>query len=174
MRYLKNTLLLTAISTALLFANGAADARGEPVGVKKQATVIKVARGEHGEKGRHDSSSGRRNDGGDRHSNRQNQPRHERDRHHQQPRYSGRERRHDNTRYYNRPGPGYWHDYHYGRHPEYRHRYYNGHHYYYNSIGFYFPGLGFIARGHVHGPHCPHWHFEPFAAGLLLGAILND
>ncbi|HEX5055669.1 MAG TPA: hypothetical protein VFX02_04140 [Gammaproteobacteria bacterium] len=71
-------------------------------------------------------------------------------------------------------GRGYWRDYHYGHHYDYRHRYYNNYHYYYNTSGFYFPGYGFIERGHVHGRYCPHWHFEDFAAGFVLGAIIFD
>lgn len=61
----------------------------------------------------------------------------------------------------------------YHAYPGYRHRYYNGRHYYYNTIGFYFPGYGYIHHGHRHSRHCPHWHFEGFAAGLVLGAILS-
>lgn len=71
-------------------------------------------------------------------------------------------------------GRGYWRDYDYGYHGEYRHRYYNHYHYYYNTAGFYFPGYGFIERGHVHSRYCPHWHFEDFATGFVLGAIIND
>jgi hypothetical protein len=75
------------------------------------------------------------------------------------------------------PNRGYWQDFHHGHrhhHHGYRHRVYNHYHYYYNSIGFYFPGYGHIAHGHLHGVHCPHWHFEDFAAGFILGAIIYD
>lgn len=72
---------------------------------------------------------------------------------------------------------GYWNDYHHGHrrhHHAYRHRFYNNYHYYYNGAGFFFPGYGYIAHGHAHGRHCPHWHFEDFAAGFVLGAIIVD
>lgn len=80
------------------------------------------------------------------------------------PLYDGRRR--DDRR-------GYWHDYHRGHHHGYRHRHYNGYHYYYNNVGFYFPGHGYIAHGHRHTRDCPHWHFEDFAAGVILGAIIS-
>lgn len=97
------------------------------------------------------------------------------------------ELRNDHRRDY---GPGYYpgqrymfplydgrpnnrHDDRRGYYPGYRHRYYNGYHYYYNSSGFFFPGYGFIAYGHRHSSHCPHWHFEAFASGVILGAIIS-
>ena len=186
MRHFKHILVLTAVSSALLLFNGAADARDAQRVVKKQTSIVKVARTEKGSRARHDND-GRRNDNANRHNNdnRRNDSRnrHENNRQHQshhdgnrdrQPRYIHPRQRHDTVRHYSKPGPGYWRDYHYGRHPDYHHRYYHGHHYYYNHAGFYFPGFGFIAHGHVHGPNCPHWHFEPFAAGVLLGVILNN
>lgn len=71
--------------------------------------------------------------------------------------------------YYN----GYWRAYHRGYKQGYRHRYHGNHHYYYNKHGFYFPGYGYIAHGHAHGDHCPSWHNEGFAAGLVLGTIIG-
>lgn len=89
--------------------------------------------------------------------------------------YYGHERRRDGA---HGRGRGYWHDYHHGHghghHRGYRHRFHNNYHYYYNAGGFYFPGYGVIAHGHRHDRHCPHWHFEDFASGFVLGAIIAD
>lgn len=57
--------------------------------------------------------------------------------------------------------------------PGYRERYYNGRYYYFNNTGFFFPGYGFIAYGHRHTRYCPQWHFEDFASGVILGAIIS-
>lgn len=69
---------------------------------------------------------------------------------------------------------GYWRDYHYGKRKyPYRYRHYNGFHYYYDHRGFYFPNYGHIRHGHYHDRHCPSWHFESFAAAIILSEILG-
>lgn len=126
------------------------------------------------------------------HEGRRGEPRHHaRDRRHEHGRDEGQHRREgDRHLYYGHErwrdgterhrhsshGRGYWHDYHHHthRHHGYRHRFYNNYHYYYNGAGFYFPGFGLIAHGHAHGRHCPSWHFDDFAAGFILGAIIID
>lgn len=120
-------------------------------------------------RGHHDGDRGHgRHHNHDRHDRRHDGGRHHHDR--------DRER-HPHWGHESRRGRGYWHDYHHGQrrhHHAYRHRFYNNYHYYFNSTGFYFPGYGFISHGHAHGRHCPHWHFEDFAAGFVLGAIIID
>ena len=130
----------------------------------------RAGRHEHGGRnGRGDWQQARR--GRDGHS-------HEDSWHHDRERDShwGHEHWRENTDRHSWQGRGYWPDYHHGYHRGYgyRHRYYNNSPYYYNASGFYFPGYGFIERGHVHGGYCPHWHFDDFAAGFVLGAIIND
>ncbi|HEX7025991.1 MAG TPA: hypothetical protein VF268_01985 [Gammaproteobacteria bacterium] len=120
-------------------------------------------RNQHGHDNRRDQRHDLRND--HRHNNRNHYgPGYYPNHRYLFPLYDGR--RHDHRR-------GYWHDYHRGHHHGYRHRHYKGYHYYYNNTGFYFPGYGHIAHGHRHSRHCPHWHFEDFAAGLILGAIIS-
>ncbi|MBN1379851.1 MAG: hypothetical protein JXA04_11530 [Gammaproteobacteria bacterium] len=194
----KSTLLaVLTLSTLMLFGIGSAGARSSEIGMsKKNAVVVKVARTERGESNRRDN---RRHDNSRPQQNKKpaHEPRrqiphadrnHDRDRRHApvpNQRYRDADRKsHHREAYrgsqpqhhprYFKAQPGYWVDYHRGYKHDYRHRYYHGHHYYYNQLGFYFPGFGFIAHGHIHNRHCPHWHFEPFAAGLILGAILSN
>jgi hypothetical protein len=125
----------------------------------------------HNRDGRHaDRVSRHGHERGHDHRDRHEHNRHERDRH----LHRGHELWRNGTD--GRHHRGYWHTYHHQRHHQhaYRHRYHNNYHYYYNAAGFYFPDFGFIAHGHRHAAHCPHWHFEDFAAGLVLGAIILD
>lgn len=180
----KNTLLaVLTLSAVALFGAQASNARPNDTGINKRpAATAKITGAERGKALRHDSgrrdgNRNYRNDNSRRDGNRNH--RNDNRRHEARKpdyRHDNRDHRRDNyrhDRHYSRPAPGYWRDYHYGRAHGYHHRYHSGHHYYYNHAGFYFPGFGFIAHGHVHHRHCPHWHFEPFAAGLILGTIFG-
>jgi hypothetical protein len=156
----------------LLLAIGTADAgeRRRAASPQHQTRgMIERLHDRGGHRGRQDSHDGSR------------RQQHDRERHHGH--HNVDRRRHDHRDRHHlrgghsRHGGGYWYDYHHHRashHHGYRYRFHNNYHYYYNAAGFYFPGFGLLAHGHVHDRHCPHWHFEDFAAGFVLGAIIVD
>lgn len=185
MRHIHQAFTILALSAVLLFASGSVDARSERgVVADGKANAIRVARNDRGDRQRHENRS--RRDYSRDHRNDRGRPErdHKSDRRYSpQPnghRYSDRHNhRDDRAKWPDRSWQkydsrrGYWRDYHSGHRHGYNHRYYNGYHYYYNQAGFFFPGYGYIAYGHVHSSLCPHWHFEPFATALILGAILS-
>lgn len=152
---------------------------------------------------RHDSRGDHGNDRGNGHDNNHNNrwsdhgSRHDHRENHWNDHWNGHGNDHHNNHWSDRQrdqwrdyGPGYYpgqrymfplydgrpnnrYDNRHRHYPGYRQRYYNGRYYYFNNSGFFFPGYGIIAYGHRHTRHCPHWHFEDFASGVILGAIIS-